>query len=191
MTILDIAAFCGSLRAQSHNRSAMRLAGELMPAAMQMREVPWRDVPPFDADVLAHGRPEAVQRVSERIRKADGVLMVVPEYNFSIPGMFKNMIDWVSRGDDQPFAGKPVAILSATTGPLGGGRMQYDLRRALLFVNASTLQKPEVFVGQAQLKFDAAGVCTDESTRKFIAAQMVAFEQWIHACRRMRAAPAP
>jgi len=186
MAKLAIAAFCGSLRAQSFNRSTLLLAGELMPSSMTMEEVAWRDVPPFDADVLAQGKPESVVRVSESVRRADGVLLVVPEYNFSIPGMFKNMIDWVSRGDDQPFAGKPVAILSATTGPVGGARMQYDLRRALLFMNAQALQKPEVFIGQAQTKFDAHGKCTDEATRKFVAAQMSAFENWIRACRRMR-----
>lgn len=186
MANLDVAALCGSLRAQSFNRSALRLAGELMPSTMTMEEVEWRDVPPFDADVLAQGKPESVVRLNERIRRADGVLLVVPEYNFSIPGMFKNMIDWVSRGDDQPFAGKPVAILSATTGPVGGARMQYDLRRALLFMNAQALQKPEVFIGQAQTKFDAQGRCTDEATRKFVAAQMLALDHWIRACRRMR-----
>lgn len=190
MTQLDIAGFCGSLRAQSFNHAALRLAGELMPSSMKMEDVSWRDVPPFDADVQAQGIPEAVQRLSERIRRADGVLLSVPEYNFSIPGMFKNMLDWVSRVENQPFAGKPVAILSATMGPVGGARMQYDLRRALLFLNANALQKPEVFIGQAQLKFDASGTCTDEPTRKFIAAQMAAFETWIDACRRMRATQA-
>jgi chromate reductase, NAD(P)H dehydrogenase (quinone) len=190
MSTLDIVGLCGSLRAQSFNHSALRLAGELMPASMKMEDAPWRDVPPFDADVQAQGIPEAVLRLSDRIRRADGVLLVVPEYNFSIPGMFKNMLDWVSRVENQPFAGKPVAILSATMGPVGGARMQYDLRRALLFLNASALQKPEVFIGQAQLKFDASGKCTDEPTRRFIAAQVSAFEEWIHACRRMRAASA-
>ena len=185
MKPLDIAALCGSLRAQSYNHAALRLAGELMPASMKLDEVVWRDVPAFDADLLAQGKPEAVARVTERIRRADAVLMVVPEYNFSIPGMFKNLLDWVSRGDDQPFAGKPVAILSATTGPVGGARMQYDLRRVMLFMNANVLQKPEVFIGQAQTKFDAQGQCTDEATRKFVAAQMAAFERWISMCQRM------
>jgi len=186
MPILDIVGFCGSLRAQSFNASVLRLAGQLMPPSMKMEQVPWRDVPPFDADLLTQGKPEPVLRIQERIRRADGVLLVVPEYNFSIPGMFKNMIDWVSRGDDQPFAGKPVAILSASTGPVGGARVQYDLRRAMLFLDARTLQKPEVFIGQAAGKFDADGNCTDEATRKFVGAQMAAFEKWIHACRRMR-----
>ena len=89
------------------------------------------------------------------MRKADGLLIVTPEYNFSIPGGLKNVIDWLSRGEDQPFACKPVAILTASAGPVGGARVQYDLRKVMLFVNAMTLIKPEVFVGSAASKFDA------------------------------------
>lgn len=180
---LDIVGLCGSLRGKSYNRAALLLAGQVMPPSMLMEEVGWREVPPFDADVLDSGMPESVARIAERIRRADGVVIACPEYNFGIPGMFKNLLDWISRTGNQPLAGKPVAILSATTGPLGGGRMQYDLRRVLLFVDARALQKPEVFIGQAQLKFDADGTCTDEATRKFVLAQMLAFEPWIRGCQ--------
>ncbi len=99
------------------------------------------------------------------------------------------MIDWLSRGEDQPFAMKPVAMLSATAGPLGGARMQYDLRKVMLFVNAMSMIKPEVFAGNAATKFSADGQCTDEATRKIVGTQMAAFEQWIGAVKRM-AAPA-
>ncbi|HEY6355959.1 MAG TPA: NAD(P)H-dependent oxidoreductase, partial [Burkholderiaceae bacterium] len=119
----------------------------------------------------------------------DGLLFVTPEYNFSIPGGLKNVIDWLSRGEDQPLSGKPVAILSATGGPLGGARVQYDLRRVMLFVNAMALIKPEVFVGNVAAKFSADGQCIDEATRKIVGVQMAAFEQWIGAVKRM-AAPA-
>ncbi|PZR59544.1 MAG: NAD(P)H-dependent oxidoreductase, partial [Stutzerimonas stutzeri] len=105
--------------------------------------------------------------------------------NFSVPGIFKNAIDWVSRGSDQPFARKPVALLSATPGPTGGARVQYDMRRVLLFMNAMVLQKPEVFVGHAQGKFDAEGRCVDELTLKFLQEQMTAFRQWIVEVQRM------
>jgi chromate reductase, NAD(P)H dehydrogenase (quinone) len=115
------------------------------------------------------------------------VLIVTPEYNFSVPGGLKNTIDWLSRGDDQPWAMKPVAIASASGGPLGGARMQYDLRKVLLYLNAQVLAKPEVFIGLAPTKFDvASGRCTDETTRRFVTDQMAAFERWIGAVSRMR-----
>lgn len=186
MKPLDIVGLCGSLRKASHNRNALRLAGELMSQAMKLEVVEWRDVPVFDADVLAAGMPASAAAVRERIRRADGVLVVTPEYNFSIPGGLKNAIDWTSRGDDQPWAGKPVALLSASIGPLGGARVQYDLRRVMLFLNAMVLIKPEVFIGVAGTKFDAEGKCTDETTRKFVADQMAAFERWIAAVARMK-----
>jgi chromate reductase len=166
----------------------MRLAESLMPASMQLEVLEWRDLPVFDADVLAKGMPPQVAALRERVRAADGLLFVTPEYNFSIPGGLKNVIDWLSRGEDQPLSGKPVAMLSAATGPLGGARVQYDLRRVMLFVNAMSLIKPEVFVGSAAAKFSAEGQCTDEATRKIVGTQMAALEQWIGAVKRMAAA---
>ncbi|MGE0799549.1 MAG: NADPH-dependent FMN reductase [Lautropia sp.] len=182
---LDIVGLCGSLRAGSFNGMALRLAGQSLPAGAALEVLDWRSVPPFDADVLAAGTPPVVVALQERIRRADGLIIATPEYNFSIPGMLKNAIDWLSRGDDQPFAGKPVAILSASGGPLGGARVQYDLRRVLLFVNSMALVKPEVFIGQAQNKFTADGNCTDAATRQFVSAQMQAFTRWIGRVRAM------
>ena len=185
---LDIVGLCGSLRAASFNRMAMQLAAECMPASMALDVVDWRAVPVFDGDVLAKGLPPAVAALRERIRRADGVLIVTPEYNFSVPGGLKNVLDWLSRGEDQPWPMKPVAIASASGGPLGGARMQYDLRKILLYLDAMVLAKPEVFIGMAQTKFDApSGRCTDEVTRKFMTDQMAAFERWIGALRKMRA----
>lgn len=189
MNTLDIVAFCGSLRAASVNRRALTLAAECMPVGMNLEVLDWRDVPIFDADDLTRGLPAPVAALRDRVRRADGVLIATPEYNFSIPGGLKNVIDWLSRGDDQPFNGKPMAILSASPGPLGGARVQYDLRKVLLFLNAMPLVKPEVFIGGALTKFDASsGRCTDEPTRKFVGDQMVALQSWIAAVARMRAA---
>ena len=188
MTPLDIVGLCGSLRAASHNRMAMKLAAEVMPASMTLDVVDWRDVPVFDGDVLAKGLPPPVAALRERIRRADGVLIVTPEFNFSVPGGLKNVLDWLSRGEDQPWPMKPVAIASASGGPLGGARMQYDLRKILLYLNAMVLAKPEVFIGMAHTKFDiASGRCTDEVTRKFMTDQMAAFERWIGALHKIRA----
>ncbi len=185
MNNLDIVGVCGSLRAGSLNRMALNLAGELMPDGMNLDTAEIRDVPFFDGDLLAKGFPSPVAALRERIRKADGVLIVTPEYNFSIPGVLKNALDWISRGDDQPFAFKPVAILTASPGPLGGARVQYDLRRVMLFMNAHVLAKPEVFIGGAVGKFGADGKCTDDTTRKFVGDQMLAFQKWIAGVKRM------
>ena len=186
MSTLDIVGLCGSLRKASYNRHALRLAGELMPPSMKLDVVEWREVPIFDADVLATGMPPGVAALRERVRRADGVLIVTPEYNFSIPGGLKNVLDWLSRGDDQPWAGKPVAIFTASPGPVGGARVQYDLRKVMLFLNAMVLIKPEVFIGMAAGKFDAEGKCTDEATRKIVGDQMASFERWIAAVARMK-----
>ncbi|VTU21212.1 NADPH-dependent FMN reductase [Variovorax sp. RA8] len=128
----------------------------------------------------------AVAALRERIRKADGVVIATPEYNFSTPGVLKNTLDWLSRGEDQPFAFKPVAIVSASPGPLGGARVQYDLRRVMLFMDAQVMAKPEVFIGGATAKFSAEGVCTDATTRQFVGDQMAAFARWIAGVQRMR-----
>lgn len=180
-----VIGLCGSLREQSFNRSALRLAQELLPGNLEMVVPDWRQIPIFDADALAHGEPPLVSELKRQIREAAGVVIATPEYNFSIPGGLKNLIDWLSRGADQPFANKPVALFSAATGPLGGARVQYDLRKVLLFVNAAVLPKPEVFIGAAASKFDAQGRCTDVATRQFMADQMQAFERWIERCERM------
>jgi chromate reductase, NAD(P)H dehydrogenase (quinone) len=188
MNKLDIIGLCGSLRAASMNHHALRLAGEVMPEGMQLSVADWREIPIFDADHLAREMPSSVASLRAQISRADGVLIATPEYNFSIPGGLKNAIDWLSRSDDQPFNGKPVAILSASPGPLGGARVQYDLRKVMLFLNAMPLVKPEVFIGSAAAKFDATtGRCTDEITRKFVADQMSAFSRWIGGVARMNA----
>src|SRR5205823_13620079 len=115
----------------------------------------------------------------DAIRAANGVIIITPEYNFSIPGGLKNAIDWVSRLQNQPFAGKPIALQSASPGPLGGGRVQYDLRRSMVFLDAFTLNKPEIFIGSCASKFNESGELTDEPTRNFIKQQLAAFVPFI------------
>jgi len=177
---LYILGISGSLRAGSFNRMALSLAGELMPENMVLEVEEWREFPIYDEDTQASGIPPAVQTFADRVRHSDAVLFATPEYNFSLPGGLKNAIDWVSRIDSQPFAEKPVALLSASAGPLGGARVQYDLRRVMMSLNAMMMGRPEVFIGSAQTKFDlGGGCCTDDATRGFVAAQMVAFERWI------------
>jgi chromate reductase len=186
MNALDIVGICGSLRAGSLNRLVLALAAETLPAGASLEVLDWREVPAFDADVLASGLPPVVHALRERIRRADAVVIATPEYNFSVPGMLKNFLDWISRGEDQPMANKPTAILSASPGPLGGARVQYDLRKVLLFMNAMVLVKPEVFIGHATAKFSEQGACIDEQTRAFVRLQMSSLEQLIRKAKLLR-----
>ena len=183
---MKILGICGSLREGSYNRMALHAAQELMPESMQLEIAQIEDFPLFDGDEFAKGFPPQVARVREKVRDADGLLVACPEYNFSVSGVLKNAIDWMSRGTDQPFNHKPMAIISATMGPVGGARAQYDLRKIMIFLNAYILNKPEVFIGVAQNKFDASGKLTDEPTRKILGEQMVAFKAWVE--RQQRAA---
>lgn len=187
MANLDVLGLCGSLRTASFNGAALRLAGAALPASMTLQTFDWRELPLYDGDVEAQGMPPLAVALKERIARADAVLIATPEYNFSIPGGLKNLIDWTSRGGGNPWRHKPVALLSASAGPLGGGRVQYDLRKVLLCLEALVMAKPEVFIGAAAGKFDTAGNCTDEATRQVVAKQMLAFEGWIAAVGRFRA----
>ena len=189
MSPLDIVGLCGSLRKASINHAALRLAGEVKPVGMALDIADWRDAPLLDGDVLAQGLPPTVAALRERIHRADGVLIAKPEYNFLVPGGLKNLLDWLSRGDDQPWVYEPVAMFSASPGPLCGARVQYDLRTVMLLLNAAVLVKPEVFIGGAGNKFDTEGRCTDDITGKFVGDQMVAFGRWIAGVKRMQAAP--
>jgi chromate reductase len=179
---LSVICICGSLRKSSYNRMVMNALPGLAPPNMKLTEAPPFDAfPIYNADFQeSAGIPAVVQKLADAVRAADGVIFNSPEYNFSVPGGLKNAIDWVSRAKDQPFAGKPVALQSAANGLLGGGRMQYDLRRTMIFLDAMTLNKPEIFIGNCSTKIDAAtGKITDEQTITFIRQQLAAFAKFI------------
>jgi chromate reductase len=179
---LNVISICGSLRKGSYNRMVMNLLPGYAPADMKITEAPpWADFPVYNADVQnTSGFPAPVQKLADAVRAADGVIFVTPEYNYSIPGGLKNAIDWVSRLPNQPFAGKPIAIQSAAHGILGGGRMQYDLRRCMIFLDALTMNKPEIFIGSANTRIDeATGQIKDEQTIGFIKQQLAAFAKFI------------
>jgi chromate reductase, NAD(P)H dehydrogenase (quinone) len=180
--ILNVITICGSLRKGSYNAMVQRALPSLVPEGMVLDEAPpFAAFPLYNADVQsATGFPAPVNALADAIRAADGVIIVTPEYNFSIPGGLKNAIDWVSRLPNQPFAGKPVALQSASPGPLGGGRVQYDLRRAMVFLDAFVLNKPEIFIGGCASKIDEkTGELKDETTRNFIKQQLAAFSKFI------------
>jgi chromate reductase, NAD(P)H dehydrogenase (quinone) len=180
--ILNVVSICGSLRKGSYNRMVMNALQGYAPEGMRVIEAPqFAAFPLYNADVQnSSGFPAPVQALAEAVRAADGVIFVSPEYNYSIPGALKNAIDWVSRMPNQPFSGKPIAIQSATGGALGGGRMQYDLRRCMIFLDAWTINKPEIFIGNCSQRIDEkTGQIKDEQTIGFIKQQLAAFAQFI------------
>jgi len=182
MATLNVLTICGSLRKGSFNAMVQRALPSLAPNGMTLKPAPsFTEFPLYNADIQnSTGFPAPVNTLADAIRAADGVIFCSPEYNFGIPGGFKNAIDWVSRLPNQPFAGKPIALQSASPGPLGGGRVQYDLRRAMVFLDAFTLNKPEIFIGNCASKFDEkTGEIKDEATRGFIKQQLAAFATFI------------
>src|SRR6266540_725009 len=165
----------GSLRAGSYNRALLQAARELAPAGMEIAEFDLRELPLYDGDVEAAGDPEPVAALKDAIRSADALLIATPEYNRGVPGVLKNAIDWASRPPlGSPLAGKPVAIMGASTGRGGTARAQEQLRAAVEYSRANVLNDPEVLVPEAYMRFDERGRLTDEETRKEIAALLEA-----------------
>lgn len=163
-----VLAISGSLRKASVNTLALRAAQALAPADMVFEFADLSQIPMYNDDLREQGEPAAVTHLKQQIQAADAVLIASPEYNFSIPGVLKNALDWVSRPPMQPFDGKPVAIMGAAPGPVGTGRMQYHLRQVLVFLNSFTVNKPEVLIGHCGSKFNADGELTDAVTAGFI-----------------------
>ncbi|MBU6507903.1 MAG: NAD(P)H-dependent oxidoreductase [Alphaproteobacteria bacterium] len=177
---ITVFAICGSLRKGSFNRMALKAAAENLPSGMTLDQYDrLGEVPPYNEDVRQQGFPTVVEDLRRRIKAADGLLFVTPEYNYSMSGVLKNAIDWASRPPDQPFAGKPVAMMGASMGLFGTGRAQYHLRQTCVYLDMIPLNKPEVMIPQAQNKFDAQGHLTDAATLKFIQELMVALAAWI------------
>ena len=182
---LKVLVICGSLRKGSYNAALARALPELAPPGMTFTPSPAFDVMPmYNSDIQeASGFPPAAEDLAAAIRAAAGVVIVSPEYNWTIPGALKNAIDWVSRMKDQPFKEKPVAIQSCSQGPLGGSRMQYHMRMMFTYLNAFIFGTPEVIVASAQSKFDKDLKLVDETTRNFVKQQLAGFAKFIERVR--------
>jgi chromate reductase len=179
---LKVLVICGSLRKGSYNAALTRALPALAPEGMTLIDAPPFDGFPFyNSDVQdSSGFPAVVTAFAEAVRAADGVIIVTPEYNWTIPGALKNALDWVSRMKDHPFKEKPVAIQSASMGPVGGARMQYHMRMALTYMNSFVFGTPEIFVGMAQNKFDKETLeLTDQPTKDIVKQQLAAFAKFI------------
>jgi chromate reductase len=178
MVELRVLGIAGSLRRGSYNRMALRAAQELAPEGMTIESFDITPIPLYNEDVRAQGFPAPVAEFRGRIKAADAVLFVTPEYNYSVPGVLKNAFDWASRPPEQPFDGKPVAIMGASPGRFGTARAQYHLRQSCVFVNALPLNRPEVMIADAANRFDGEGRLTDESTRDMVRKLLAALAAW-------------
>jgi chromate reductase, NAD(P)H dehydrogenase (quinone) len=183
-TTLNVLGISGSLRKGSLNSAALRAAMELAPEGMRIERLDLGEMPLYDDDVRERGYPPAPDNLRHRIRAADAVLLVTPEYNYSTSGVLKNAIDWASRPPDQPFAKKPVGLMGASPGRLGSARAQYHLRQSFVYLNSYVMNTPEVMIPEAHKKFDAQGRLTDEQTREFIAKFLIGLSEWTTFFRR-------
>lgn len=175
---LKVLGIAGSLRKGSFNRMALRAAQHLAPSTMKIETFELDGIPPFNQDHEAQPH-QIVAELKQKIRKADAILIVTPEYNYSVPGVLKNAIDWASRPyGDSAWKGKPVALMGASGGTLGTARAQYHLRQIFVFLDMYALNTPEVMIAAAHEKFDAEGNLKDERTKELIRKLLGALEAW-------------
>jgi chromate reductase, NAD(P)H dehydrogenase (quinone) len=178
MRDFHVLGISGSLRKASYNSAALRAAQELAPSGVIITHADISQIPVYDDDVRVQGLPPSVVGLVEQIATADAVLIATPEYNYGVPGVLKNAIDWVSKAPDQPFRHKPVAILGASMGAIGTARAQYDLRKVFVSLDAHILSQPEIMISTAQTRFNAEGHLTDQLTRELIEKQIRALKDW-------------
>ncbi len=165
---IRILGIAGSLRRKSYNRAALRAAQQLAPEDAVIDSFELDGIPVFSEDDERQPPPKVVE-FKKRIREADAILFVTPEYNYSIPGVLKNAIDWASRPyGDSAWTDKPAAIMGASVGTLGTARAQYHLRQVFVFLNVHAINQPEVMIANAAQNFDAEGNLTNETTKNLI-----------------------
>jgi chromate reductase, NAD(P)H dehydrogenase (quinone) len=165
---MKILGIPGSLRKESFNRMALNAAKQLLSAGDSLEIFELEGIPVYNQDQDA-AAPARVVELKKAIRAADAILICTPEYNYSIPGVLKNAIDWASRPyGDSAWKGKPVAIMGASVGNLGTARAQYHLRQCFVFLDMPAVNQPEVMIGGAAAKFDKDGKLTDETSKKLI-----------------------
>ena len=171
---MHILGISGSLRKDSLNTAALRACSDLLPDCVTLSVFHLSPLPLYNEDVRALGLPAPVQQLREQIKAADALVIATPEYNYSIPGVLKNAIDWASRPPEQPFDGKPVALIGATPGGLGTSRAQYHLRQVFVYLNGQLLNRPEVFISGASSKTETA---TAENLSKMLVALIEAAQR--------------
>ncbi len=173
-----ILGIAGSLRKGSFNRAALRAAAGLVPEGVTLEIFDLDGIPPFNEDEEPHP-PAKVTEFKARIRAADAILFSTPEYNYSIPGVLKNAIDWASRPyGDNAWDGKPVAVMGASVGQGETSRAQYHLRQVFVFTNMHPLNRPEVMIADASHRFDERGNLTDDKAKELIRQLLAGLVAW-------------
>lgn len=187
-----ILGIAGSLRSGSYNRGLLRAAAEVLSPGVGLDVRPLDDIPLFSADVMTEGDPSSVQNLKERIRAADAVLIATPEYNYSIPGVLKNAVDWASRPSKASvLRGKPIGIMGASGGDGGTVRAQMALRQVFIQTNSLVMVQPELRVAQAGQKFDAAGGLVDAELRERLRVFVAALVAWARLVGRVESGTMP
>jgi chromate reductase len=175
---IQILGIAGSLRRASYNRAALRAAMQLVPQDTALDIFELDGISGFNQDEEQNPPPKVIE-LKRRIREADAILIVTPEYNYSIPGVLKNAIDWASRPyGDSAWNGKPVALMGASIGAIGTARAQYHLRQVFVFLNMFPINQPEVMISNAGERFDAGGNLTDETTKKLVRQLLQSLADW-------------
>ena len=180
-----IAGISGSLRKSSFNSALLRYAQRIAPEhGLSIDVLEIGNLPLYNTD-LEQTMPKDVTAMKEKVKGSDGLLIVSPEYNYSIPGALKNALDWLSRPYGQnSAASKPAAIMGGSTGMVATARMQSHLRQVLQYLNCPTLAMPEVLVPAVQEKINEQGEITDEKTKQKIAELLDAFQEWIEQLKK-------
>jgi chromate reductase len=181
---ISILGFAGSLRKGSYNKALLRAALDLLPKGAKLEIFDLEGIPPFKQDFETNP-PPIVKEFKAKIKAADAILIAAPEYNYSVSGVLKNAIDWASRPHgDNSFEGKPVAVMSASIGMLGGARAQYHLRQSFVDLDMHPVNKPEVIVTYASQKIDETGNLIDETARKLIKELLENLVKWTLKLRK-------
>ena len=180
---IKILGLTGSLRKGSYNKAALRASRHLLPEGAVLEIADLSDIPFLNEDEELKGRPASVVEFRKKITEADALLIATPEYNFSIPPVLKNALDWASRGEDTPLPGKPTAIMSASPGRLGGARVQYHLRQVCTSVDLRVINRPEVFISRANDKFSEEGALVDNRTKRSITRLLAALVEAVNRSR--------
>ncbi len=181
---IKLSGISGSLRKNSYNSWLLQNIPDLLPKGMQLQVVNFHTLPLYNADLDKPAKPERPAEVvefREQLAEADGIIIVSPEYNFSIPGGLKNAFDWGSRGEDSPLLNKPVSLMGVSTGLWGTVKMQLAFLPVFQAMQMPVVQGPEVLIAEAKDKFDASGKLTDEATRKIVQQHLEEFQKLIAA----------
>lgn len=182
---VHVFAVAGSLRKDSYNKKLLRAAIELVPPGMMIHQFDGlAEIPPYNADVDVDPRPEPVRALKQILAACDGLLIATPEYNYGIPGLLKNAIDWASRpAASSPLLGKVALLMGAATGMVGTARAQQQLRQNFVFTKTTVIPAPEILVSKAAEKFDADGRLIDDMAKQLIADRLKALGEWIYKLR--------